>query len=381
MAPDRRWPFPDSEWRNSVGPKLRRPVGDGSTQGIGRRQGRPGTRLPFFCRSDGVYNNQIMPVVVDQNGENIQSGALYNWDVHAGLDAISGSVTPRSESTTWVGTVSTAAPMTGSAGPEQMLQVDTAMQLSRRWTWNTGTQGGIFSRPFGAVTAYGGYGVGTLNNISPGTEIFDNRTYYAAQEQNVTYQKSARTAFVFGGNAFTTRRKGGVLVGVDGYGAQGAILHQLNRRTSIGLMYDYMKYEYPGQYGNATAHQLLLTYAGQLSPRWNLDVKGGRVSRRSGRVDESRCRPGDSGTFRHCRRDGDLLSRQVFPFRAGPSDWRDERQLDFVRLRPEGQPGKWCLSDFRERNCRSQIQLLGSAALESRCGRRMDSSEEYREGA
>src|SRR5947209_15470777 len=215
----------------------------------------------FFADANGIYSNQIMPVATDQNGENIQSGGVFGWGVHGG-DYGTKRFRHAQIGVNYLGGYRKySGSYHGLSGPEQMLQFDTAMELSRRWTWNTSTQGGIFTRPFGALAAFGGYGLATVNNISPGTEIFDNRTYYAAQEQNATYQKSARTSFVFGGNAFTTRRKGGVLVGVDGYGAQGAIIHQLNRRTSIGVMYDYLRYQYPGQYGMATAHHLLLPYA------------------------------------------------------------------------------------------------------------------------
>jgi len=229
----------------------------------------------FFVEATGTYNNQLVPVATDQNGENIQSGAVFGGDIRVGLYGVKRF----RHAEVGINYLGGYRKYTGSydrlSGPEQTLQIDTALELSRRWTWNTSTQGGIFTRPFGAFTSYGGYGLGSLNNISPGTEIFDNRTYYAAQVQTATYQKSARTAFTFGGNAFTVRRAGSVLVGVDGYGAQGAIIHQLTRRTSIGATYDYLKYDYPGQYGNATAHQVMLTYTTQISRRWSLSLAGG----------------------------------------------------------------------------------------------------------
>ena len=136
-------------------------------------------------------------------------------------------------------------------------------------------------------------------NISPGTEIFDNRTYFAAQLQTVTYQKSARTAFVFGGNAFTTRRKAVCSLELMVTERREASYTNSAAGASIGATYDYLKYEYPGQYGNATAHQLMLTYRAQISHRWSLDLGGGAFHAEVEGLTNVRCRPRHSSTFRH----------------------------------------------------------------------------------
>ena len=49
--------------------------------------GRTGaeTGYRFFAEATGIYNNQLVPVATDPNGENIQSGAVFGGDIRVGL--------------------------------------------------------------------------------------------------------------------------------------------------------------------------------------------------------------------------------------------------------------------------------------------------------
>ena len=108
----------------------------------------------------------------------------------------------------------------------------------------------IFFREEGGTTnrAFGGFSAPAfVNQQNPGiptNEVFDSRVYFNQTTGGISYRKSARTQFIAEGVGFFIKRTHS-LISVQGYEAGGSVIHQLSRSHSIGVRYDFIRFEYP----------------------------------------------------------------------------------------------------------------------------------------
>ena len=111
--------------------------------------------------------------------------------------------------------------------------------------------------------------------VTPGTILFDSRSYYLQGGLNMTYQQTARTSYTIGGQGFEIWRQSPDLIGMEGYSLQGLAEHKLSRYTSVGFSYQRQHYNFPKVFGQAdvdTGELFLGTNFGQY---WTFTIHGG----------------------------------------------------------------------------------------------------------
>jgi hypothetical protein len=92
---------------------------------------------------------------------------------------------------------------------------------------------------------------------------------------DVNYIQSTRTVLTFGGDGFGIWRKAPGLAGVQGYMLHGAIQRRLSQRTTLGVSYQHMHFDYPKAFGQADINSFSGIYSTQLGRLWTASVSGG----------------------------------------------------------------------------------------------------------
>jgi hypothetical protein len=101
----------------------------------------------------------------------------------------------------------------------------------------------------------------------PTADFYDNRTIYNTSQVDLTYQKTTRLSFNFGGAYFTNIRRSNALFGSSGVSASGDVQYRLSRRSTVGGVYSYSHYGYTGSAGGADIHTAGASLSLRLS-RW-----------------------------------------------------------------------------------------------------------------
>src|SRR4029077_16138202 len=109
----------------------------------------------------------------------------------------------------------------------------------------------------------------------PRNDLFDNRTQYLNTMADVTFNKSARLSFDFGGDAYIVRRRSSALYGVTGSSARADVAHRTSRFATSGLAYQFTHFEFTKGFGASDLHILLLTQSFRLGRSWELAIKAG----------------------------------------------------------------------------------------------------------
>jgi len=158
-------------------------------------------------------------------------------------------------------------------GTEQSLSLIYNKQITRHLSYSLREAAGLYNRNFDI-----GRGVQLLDpNFSnlPTNEVFDGRTLYVMTMADVTYNKSARLSFNFGGDGFLIRRRSSSLYGVTGYRARGDMAYRTSRYATSGFVYDFSHYEYTKGFGGSDIHTVQLVQSFRLGRYWELGMRGG----------------------------------------------------------------------------------------------------------
>jgi hypothetical protein len=91
----------------------------------------------------------------------------------------------------------------------------------------------------------------------------------------LTYQRTARLSFAFGGDWNLTRRRSSALYGVTGEDARMDVQYRTSRRSTIGANYMFTHFSYNGVFSGSDFHRFSATYAVQLSRSWEFSGFGG----------------------------------------------------------------------------------------------------------
>lgn len=131
-------------------------------------------------------------------------------------------------------------------GANSVLSAQVQHRLSRRTSLMVAGAGGTTNRAFGGFLAPT---FGSADSIGvPLNELFDVRIYFADIAATLAYQKSARSTFTFGGDAFFVKRRAFSLVNSQGYRANAGWNYRLSARTGIFTNFQFMRFQYPHVY-------------------------------------------------------------------------------------------------------------------------------------
>lgn len=159
-------------------------------------------------------------------------------------------------------------------GSNHGLNISGGKRVSERWVLTGQGMSGVTNRIF---ANYGYSSVAEAEFISaPTTELFDSRAYFMGVSANATYFKSRRNSFRISGNASTVRRKARSLADMQQYGAAGDWVYRQNQRTSVGVSYQFLHFDFFKIFGDTDVHSIGAHISRKIGRDWevNLGVTG-----------------------------------------------------------------------------------------------------------
>jgi hypothetical protein len=219
----------------------------------------------------GSYDSGLTPVLLNSTGGIVNKGS-------SGLDAEFGvHGYHRWKSATlgidYKGTYRDYPGNTSFNGTDQSLSLIFQKQASRHWLYTLRETAGLLNR---SLFYYGPYDfVDPVYAQAPTQEVFDGRTLYLNTLMDVTYQKSARLSFNFGGEGYLIRRRASSLYGLTGYSARADIAYRTTRTATTGLGYDFTHFEYNKGFGGSDIHTLTLQQSFRIGRHWELALRAG----------------------------------------------------------------------------------------------------------
>lgn len=164
-------------------------------------------------------------------------------------------------------------------GTSQYFGLDYTHIFNPRWVINLREHAGITPYSYGQ-TAYLSLSNTDLTGV-PTNELFDNRTMFSQTSVDVTYQRTRRLSFSFGGDGYLIRRRSRALSGLNGGTGRVDAAYRVTRRQTVSASYGYAYYGYQRVFGNADAQNFALGYSAALTRGWSLALDAGAYRSRT----------------------------------------------------------------------------------------------------
>jgi hypothetical protein len=132
---------------------------------------------------------------------------------------------------------------------------------------------GSFTQNHGYFGAFGFYDP-TFAHV-PHDELLDTRTTYSTSMADVSFNKSPRLSFNFGGSGFTVRRQASALYGVTGASARADAAYRLTRRTTVAADYLFTHFGFNKAFGSSDLHSVAGNYSIQITRWWQVALRAG----------------------------------------------------------------------------------------------------------
>ncbi len=235
-----------------------------------------------FATVDSIYDTGLVTPGLNHDGR-------FGYDSGFGVEATFGVTGARSwrRSTLALDYRGAARHYTNQTyydGSDHTLLLRYENQVSRRWLVALTEGASSFSRtsglPYGMVQGYD-----PTFGMLTGNELFDGRTNAFFASGQAIYQHTARLSFGLGANGFVVRRRSDALTGAMGWVGTGDVAYRLGRYSSIGVDYNFSRFEYQNQFGESNLNGLAANYARRLNRSWELSLRAGAL-----RVETSRLR-------------------------------------------------------------------------------------------
>jgi hypothetical protein len=164
------------------------------------------------------------------------------------------------------------------SGANNAITMDYTHVVSRHISLTLSGTGSIFSPNYVLSTPTLGSDT-TIANInlasSPNIQIFDNGVKQISSEADLTWQKTARLSFNFGGGYFAISRDSPALQGATGQQARWDTNYRLTKTTTIGAYYSFSHYTYPHGSGNSGTNTIGAIYSFAFSKSMQIRLRGG----------------------------------------------------------------------------------------------------------
>jgi hypothetical protein len=237
---------------------------------IGNRAGIE-NGLRFFAEANGIYDNGVQPFALDSSGNLKRVEGLYGVEADVGVYG-SHQFRHAKLGLDYVGDFRHYNEHTEFDGSDHQLVLGYTYQKSQYLVFDFREVAGTSSQS----STFGNYLPPELNSVvDPTTLLFDNRAFYGQSGLDVSFIKSARTTFTFGGDGHIIRRQAAGLVGVNGYDLRGSVQHRISKETTVGVNYQHTHYDFPGAFGQSDINMFQLSWARTLGQRWAVSLQGG----------------------------------------------------------------------------------------------------------
>ena len=221
--------------------------------------------IPFLSVV-GVYDTGLATVSVNSQGE-LANAASKGVEVDFGISGVH-SWKHTKISLNYGGAAREYSQATSYSGVDQSLMLGITHQFSRHVVLQLNESAGMFAQTYGLQGLSATVPFDPTTTYTPTTDFFDNRTIYANSQVLLTYQRTARLSFAFGGDWDVTRRRSSALYGVTGEDARGDVQYRISRRSTIGANYMFTHFSYNGVFSGTDFHRFSATYGVQLSRTW-----------------------------------------------------------------------------------------------------------------
>jgi hypothetical protein len=155
------------------------------------------------------------------------------------------------------------------------LQLSLTHQLSRHAVFSLNNNAVMYGSNTASPTLPPTVEFDPATTYVPTNDFFDNRTFSLSTQASLTIQKSTRTSYSVGLDAFLTRRWSSALYGSKGVGAHGDVMYRLSRRSTIGGIFQYMHYSFTGIYGSTDMYTVAASYSRSFSRTVEMSATGG----------------------------------------------------------------------------------------------------------
>jgi len=221
--------------------------------------------IPFLSLV-GVYDTGLAGVSVNSQGE-LANAASEGVELDFGISGVH-SWKRTKITLNYGGAAREYSHATYYSGVDQSLLLGITEQFSRHVSLQLNESAGIFAQAYGLAGLSPTVSFDPTTNYTPTTDFFDNRTIYTSTQALLTYQRTARLSFAFGGDWDVTRRRSSALYGVTGQDARGDVQYRITRRSTIGANYMFTHFSYNGVFSGTDFHRFSATYGVQLSRTW-----------------------------------------------------------------------------------------------------------------
>ncbi len=221
--------------------------------------------IPFLSLV-GVYDTGLATVSVNSQGE-LASAASEGVELDFGISGVH-SWKHTKVSLNYGGAAREYTHATYYSGVDQTLLFGLTQQISRHVSLQVNESAGIFAQSYGLPGLTPTVPFDPTTTYTPTTDFFDNRTLYASTQVFLTYQRSARLSFAFGGDYDLTRRRSSALYGLTGEDARGDVQYRISRRSTLGGNYMFTHFSYNGVFNGSEFHRFSATYAVQPTRNW-----------------------------------------------------------------------------------------------------------------
>ena len=228
--------------------------------------------IPFLSVV-GVYDTGLAGVSLNSQGE-LANASSEGVELDFGISGVH-SWKHTKISLNYGGAAREYTNATYYSGVDQSLMLGITQQVSRHVSLQVNESAGIFAQTFGLQGLSPTVPFDPTTTYTPTTDFFDNRTIYASTQALLTYQRTARLSFAFGGDWNLTRRRSSALYGVTGEDARMDVQYRTSRRSTIGANYMFTHFSYNGVFSGSDFHRFSATYAVQLSRSWEFSGFGG----------------------------------------------------------------------------------------------------------
>jgi hypothetical protein len=228
-------------------------------------------KLRVYVEATAIYDYGFTPVSVNSTGAINSLGGQFGYEGHLGVYG-----TKRWRRTSlgldYNGEYRGYTKNTYYNGADNFLGLEFGDQLDRKSLLTGTITAGTSSRVFGAVNNLIGV---PLGNILPTTDIFDARTYFLNGGMGISRQLTSRLGFEIRADAFRVERHSTALISVQGYSPKASLSYRLNKRDTIGAIYNFIHYDYPRAFGEADIHVAMGFWTHQINQLWKFEVQGG----------------------------------------------------------------------------------------------------------
>jgi hypothetical protein len=226
----------------------------------------------LFGKVSGVYDSALTPVLA------ISPGAPFASEAGAGVEASFGAAVSRrwrhsKLAVDYRGAYRQYASASLFNGVDQFFQLAYSTEIERHLRLDFKSTLGTTKLANGEF-AY--LPISSLDRLGlPLDELFDNRTNYLESRVDLTWQKTARLSFSFGGDGFIVRRDSLLLAGLNGYSARASVAYRLTSRQTISASYNNTYFDFQRAFGNTRLQIPTLGYALALARHWDFAAQAG----------------------------------------------------------------------------------------------------------